>query len=154
MTLYDYFFQKYKTETKRKLFDASLQPFCSIVDALLRILYQFLSRSKRCHDTFEIYYVISKSSKQKLILSLNFFFNYDNFTFQFQSKWCFASCLNVTVLMTSLTHLCIACSYIKQINRNINNRIKLPLNLKGTLQKQFIKKNEVLFSHSVASVAN
>lgn len=49
--------------------------FGSVVDALLRILYQFLSRSKRCRDNFEIYYmyVISKSSKQKFRLSLYFF---------------------------------------------------------------------------------
>lgn len=49
--------------------------FGSVVDALLRILYQFLSRSKRCRDNFEIYYmyVISKSPKQKFIFSLYFF---------------------------------------------------------------------------------
>lgn len=49
--------------------------FGSVVDALLRILYQFLSRSKRCRDNFEIHYmyVISKSPKQKFILSLYVF---------------------------------------------------------------------------------
>lgn len=76
--LYTYFLKLQnwnKRKTRCMVMLCPLAFFGSVVDALLRILYQFLSRSKRCRDNFEIYYmcVISKSSKQKFILSLYFF---------------------------------------------------------------------------------
>lgn len=76
--LYTYFLKIQnwnKRKTRCMVMLCPLACFGSVVDALLRILYQCLSRSKRCRDNFEIYYmyVISKSPKQKFILSLYFF---------------------------------------------------------------------------------
>lgn len=142
--LYTYFLKIQnwnKRKTRCMVMLCPLAFFGSVVDALLRILYQFLSRSKRCRDNFEIYYmyVISKSPKQKFILSL-----YVLLTMTISRL---SSSQNGVLLHVrcdwfhDLSNTCVHCGFLHKTNKSKHeyNRIKSPLN--STWQKHRFTKH-------------